>query len=62
VRYPLAVNGEPVATYVADFVYDEDGATIVEDFKSPASRTPLYRLKKRLMWAVHGIDIREAER
>jgi len=43
--------------YVADFVYvDPDGRHVV-DFKGV--KTAVYRLKKRLMWHVHGIDIEE---
>lgn len=44
--------------YVADFVFtDRDGKRHVQDFKGV--RTAVYRLKKRLMWHVHGIDIEE---
>ena len=43
--------------YVADFVYLEDGARIVEDAKG--FRPKLYKLKKRLMWQLLGIDILE---
>ncbi len=35
-------------TYVADFEYKEAGKTVVEDVKSPASRTQAYRLKKKM--------------
>ncbi len=58
VRYPLVVNGEKVGTYVADFVYeDRQGATVVEDAKGMA--TPVYRLKRKLMQAIHRITISE---
>ena len=43
--------------YVADFVYEENGQTIVEDSKG--FRTDVYKLKKRLMAEVYGITIRE---
>lgn len=60
VRYPLLVNGITVATYIGDFQYVEDGATIVEDFKGgTATRTAVYKLKARLMIACLGISIRE---
>lgn len=36
------------SAYIADFQYIEDGKTIVEDVKSPASKTPLYNLKKKI--------------
>lgn len=58
--------------YVADFVYeaaeyvcDPDGEsgivwrTVVEDTKSPATRTPVYEMKKKLMHEKFGIRIRE---
>lgn len=48
---------ERECTYVADFVYEEDGKTIVEDTKG--MKTEVYRIKKKLMLYVHGIKIRE---
>lgn len=45
--------------YVADFVYIENGNKVVEDVKSPASKTPLYKLKKKMMMYVHGIEVKE---
>lgn len=56
-RYPLVVNGVKVAVYVADFRYREAGTLVVEDTKG--FRTPIYRLKRKLMKAIHGIDVRE---
>lgn len=50
---------EREVAYYADFVYTEDGKTVVEDVKSPITRTEVYRLKKKLMLWVHGIRIRE---
>lgn len=43
--------------YLADFVYIENGETVIEDCKGV--RTPVYRLKKRLMAERFGILIRE---
>ena len=43
--------------YIADFVYHEGKKEIVEDVKG--YRTDVYKLKKRLMWVVYGIEIRE---
>lgn len=61
VKYPLMVNGVLIASYVADFVYQKEGREIVEDVKSPFTRTlPVYRLKKKLMAAIHGIEIYES--
>lgn len=59
-RFPLVVNGIQVAAYVADFRYlDKRRAIVVEDVKSPVSRTPVYMLKKKLMAACHGLEVRE---
>ena len=43
--------------YVADFRYKENGAEVVEDVKGV--RTPEYRIKKKLMFYIHGIQIKE---
>lgn len=43
--------------YVADFVYAEDGKTVVEDTKG--FKTKDYIIKRKLMLHVHGIRIRE---
>ena len=52
---------EREASYVADFVYtnNEDGQIIVEDVKSPITRTPVYRLKRKLLLYIHGIRVIE---
>lgn len=36
-------------TYIADFVYDEDGVTVVEDFKGV--ETDVFKLKRKLFLA-----------
>ena len=48
--------------YIADFTYTEDGKKVVEDTKSKATKTPLYRLKKRLLAERYGIKIKEVTR
>ena len=59
-RFPLVVEGEKICSYVADFAYDDvEGITHVEDVKSPATRTPVYKLKIKLMHAIHGIVVEE---
>ena len=54
-------DGERACTYIADFVYIDrkTGQKVVEDVKSPATRTEAYRIKRKLMLLVHGIRIRE---
>lgn len=48
---------ERACHYIADFVYEENGKTVVEDVKG--YRTKEYVLKRKLMLQVHGIEVRE---
>jgi hypothetical protein len=57
VTFALAVNGRAVCRYKADFTYLREGVLIVEDTKGV--RTAAYMIKKKLMRAVHGIEILE---
>ena len=57
VRYRLEHEGMFFGVYIADFVYQQDGETIVEDVKG--HKTQAYKTKKRLMKSIHGIDILE---
>ena len=61
-RYRLDVNDVHLCDYLADFRYTdaETGEEVVEDVKG--WRTETYRLKKRLMLALHGVEIREVTR
>ena len=45
--------------YRADFSYRENGALVVEDVKSSATRTRTYLDKRKLMREIHGIEVRE---
>lgn len=61
---PKQVNAdgktEICVRYVADFVYVEKGATVVEDVKSDMTRKlPVYVVKRKLMLQVHGITLKE---
>ena len=60
--YPIVIDGFKVCTYKADFKY-RDAATddlVVEDVKSVyTAKLPIYRLKKKLVWAVYKIDVKE---
>ena len=44
--------------YIADFVYEEKGQTVVEDSKG--YRTDVYKLKKRLLAEKYDIEIKES--
>ena len=50
---------ERPAKYIADFVYKENGEDVVEDVKSPATKTPQYILKRKLMLWEFGLQVRE---
>ena len=60
VKYDIVINDIKICKYIADFVYKEESPDgkikeIVEDAKG--FETPEFKLKKKLMKAVHGIDI-----
>lgn len=61
-QYP-GTDGEihDIATYEGDFYYvdHELGVGVLEDVKTDATRTQLYRIKKRLVEAQFGIKIVE---
>lgn len=48
---------EKAVTYKADFVYTENGKTVVEDTKG--FKTKDYIIKRKLMLYIHGIRIKE---
>ena len=54
----LYVNGVVIGKYRGDFRYQSDGETILEDVKSKATKTPTYRLKKKILSTL-GITITE---
>lgn len=61
-RFKLEVDGVPICVYVGDFQYykfDANGEEeeVLEDVKG--FRTPEYELKRKLMYAIHGIEIQE---
>ena len=60
-RYDLIVNGHKLGFYRGDFRYKEvaTDSVILEDVKSPATRTAVYRLKKKLVKALYGVEIIE---
>lgn len=50
---------ERACSYIADFVYEENGKMVVEDAKSPATRTDVYIVKRKLMLLQYGVRIKE---
>lgn len=60
VRYEFHVNGIFVGTYLLDFrITYATGVVEHIDCKSQPTVTPLFRIKKQLMKACHGIDVVE---
>lgn len=63
--FPIRVEGPQgliqVGIYTADFRYRDQasGQLVIEDVKSPPTRTTAYRLRKRLVEAIYGIRITE---
>ena len=56
--FPLIVDGVQVGKYLADFrYYKADGELVIEDSKG--FKTPTYRLKKRIVEAQYGIEVKE---
>lgn len=53
---------ERAAKMVVDFVYEQDGRRVCEELKSPATKTPVYNLKRKLLLQVHGIAVKETVR
>jgi len=60
-KYPLIVNGVSLGHFESDFSYiGQDGRSVIEDVKSEVTRRiPLYRLKAKLMIAIHGLRVVE---
>jgi hypothetical protein len=60
VAYRLTVNDHDICKYVVDFQYfdlERDRALVVEDVKGQETET--YKLKRKLMKALWGIEIKE---
>jgi hypothetical protein len=57
--FPIRVNDVLIGVYEADFRYVDaiTGKAVIEDAKGV--RTPLYKLKKKLVEAIYGIEIQE---
>jgi hypothetical protein len=56
-KYSIDINGKHICNYVADFRYLDRGVLVVEDVKG--MKTPVYRLKKKMVEAAYGIVITE---
>jgi uncharacterized protein YbaR (Trm112 family) len=57
IPYILVETEEFKLTYVADFVYEEKGTTVVADSKGMITKE--YAQKRKLMKSIHSITIKE---
>lgn len=59
VPYKIEVDGKLICTYVADAVYfdTQQGKEVIEDAKG--HRTKIYRLKKKMLSIICGLEITE---
>lgn len=60
VTFPVRYDGALLFRYIADFMYDKDGESVVEDVKGSAwTVTPVFKLKKRILAAMMNVHVRE---
>jgi hypothetical protein len=60
VKFSLSLGQNKTCIYIADYVYQDKAGLKVEDVKSDGTRKlSTYRLKKAMMKAQHGIEIKE---
>ena len=57
--FPIIIGNQKMFTYRADFVYFEGALRVIEDVKG--FKTPLYRLKKKIVEAMLHVTIREVK-
>jgi hypothetical protein len=55
--YRIEVDGVKICDYRGDFRYVRNGESVLEDVKGVL--TPIYRLKRKLVYAKYGIKILE---
>lgn len=59
-KIDITVNHKHICNYIADFQYiNEWGELVIEDVKG--MKTPVYRLKKKLVEAIYGFSISEVQ-
>jgi Protein of unknown function (DUF1064) len=56
-QFVFTVNDKMMFRYIADFQYFQGDGEVIEDVKGV--KTPVYKLKKKLIEAQHGITITE---
>lgn len=58
-EWDIQVNGHKICVVKLDFEYYDCGRrqTVHEDVKSKPTDTPVSRLKRKLLYAVHGVSV-----
>lgn len=56
VKFAGASRARPAIRYIADFVYVEPAGQVIEDVKGV--ETPEFKLKRHLLLALHGLEVR----
>lgn len=59
VKMPIEINGKHICNYFADFVYTDIATNKVTIEDTKGVRTPLYKLKKKLVEAQYRVTILE---
>jgi len=54
-KFSIDLNGVHICNYLADFEYDDENGHHVVDYKGCV--TPVFRLKRKLVKALYGVDI-----
>lgn len=58
-KFPFVIGDVYVCEYRADFAYFENNERVIEDVKSKGTKTPIFKLKMRLMEACYpGVVVR----
>jgi hypothetical protein len=62
-KYLIEVNGKKICTYIGDFLvtYSNGNKALIDVKSAMTKKLPVYRIKKKLMLAVHGIEIIEVK-
>lgn len=57
--YAFTYEGKIFCKMLPDFRYMENGEIVIEDVKSKATITTVYRLKKKMLKLWYGLDVKE---
>ena len=58
VKFSGSARAQPPLRLIVDFAYWEGDKRICEDVKSPATVTTAFTIKRHLLLAVHGLQVR----